>query len=62
LSTAGHQAAGIHPRVNIESAGWVNIGSARTAKGFRFVTVGSDARLLAAGSQQIMRAMRAPQA
>jgi 4-hydroxy-2-oxoheptanedioate aldolase len=32
---------------------------ARTSKGFRFVTVGSDARLLAAGSQEILRAMRA---
>ncbi len=32
---------------------------ARIAKGFRFVTVSSDARLLAAGSQEILRAMRA---
>jgi 4-hydroxy-2-oxoheptanedioate aldolase len=32
---------------------------ARVAKGFRFVTVGSDARLLAAGSQQILGRMRA---
>jgi 4-hydroxy-2-oxoheptanedioate aldolase len=32
---------------------------ARIAKGFRFVTVGSDARLLAAGSQEILQAMRA---
>jgi 4-hydroxy-2-oxoheptanedioate aldolase len=31
---------------------------ARIAKGFRFVTVGSDARLLAAGSQQILGRMR----
>lgn len=31
----------------------------RVAKGFRFVTVGSDARLLAAGSQQILGRMRA---
>jgi 4-hydroxy-2-oxoheptanedioate aldolase len=31
---------------------------ARVAKGFRFVTVGSDARLLAAGSQQILQRMR----
>ena len=31
---------------------------ARVAKGFRFVTVGSDARILAAGSQQILRSMR----
>ena len=32
---------------------------ARIAKGFRFVTVGSDARLLAAGSQDLLGAMRA---
>jgi 4-hydroxy-2-oxoheptanedioate aldolase len=32
---------------------------ARIAKGFRFVTVASDARLLAAGSQQILAKMRA---
>jgi 4-hydroxy-2-oxoheptanedioate aldolase len=32
---------------------------ARVAKGFRFVTVGSDARILAAGSQQILQRMRA---
>jgi 4-hydroxy-2-oxoheptanedioate aldolase len=32
---------------------------ARVAKGFRFVTVSSDARLLAAGSQQILARMRA---
>jgi 4-hydroxy-2-oxoheptanedioate aldolase len=38
------------------------VARARAAKGFRFVTVGSDARMLAAGSQQIMKAMRAPQA
>jgi 4-hydroxy-2-oxoheptanedioate aldolase len=31
---------------------------ARIAKGFRFVTVSSDARLLAAGSQQILARMR----
>ncbi|MBX3601852.1 MAG: 2,4-dihydroxyhept-2-ene-1,7-dioic acid aldolase [Rubrivivax sp.] len=31
---------------------------ARIARGFRFVTVGSDARLLAAGSQQILGRMR----
>ena len=30
LSTADRHAVGIHPRVNIESAGWVNIGSAPT--------------------------------
>ena len=32
---------------------------ARIAKGFRFVTVGSDARLMAAGSQQALSKMRA---
>ena len=32
---------------------------ARAAKGFRFVTVSSDARLIAAGSQQVLAAMRA---
>jgi 4-hydroxy-2-oxoheptanedioate aldolase len=31
---------------------------ARSQKGFRFVTVSSDARLLAAGSQQILAQMR----
>ena len=35
------------------------VARARAAKGFRFVTVGSDARLLAAGSHQILNAMRA---
>jgi len=36
---------------------------ARIAKGFRFVTIGSDARLMAAGSQQVLAKMRAgPQA
>ena len=32
---------------------------ARIAKGFRFVTVGSDARLMAAGAQQVLAKMRA---
>lgn len=32
---------------------------ARIAKGFRFVTVSSDARIIAAGSQQILARMRA---
>ncbi len=32
---------------------------ARIAKGFQFVTIGSDARLLAAGSQRILATMRA---
>ena len=31
----------------------------RIAKGFQFVTVSSDARLMAAGSQQILSVMRA---
>ncbi len=31
---------------------------ARVAKGFRFVTVGSDARLLASGSQQLLAGMK----
>ena len=31
----------------------------RIAKGFRFVTVSSDARLMAAGAQQVMAKMRA---
>ena len=31
---------------------------ARVAKGFRFVTVGSDARLMAAGAQQVLSKMR----
>ena len=44
--------AGIHN-------GLPEVALARVAKGFRFVTVGSDARLLAAGSQQILQAMRA---
>ena len=36
-----------------------DVALARIAKGFSFVTVASDARLLAAGSQQILTAMRA---
>ena len=32
---------------------------ARIAMGYRFVTLGSDARLLAAGSQQLLSAVRA---
>jgi 4-hydroxy-2-oxoheptanedioate aldolase len=32
---------------------------ARIARGFRFVTISSDARLLAAGAQQILSKMRA---
>ena len=44
--------AGIHN-------GRPDVALARIAKGFSFVTVASDARLLAAGSQQILSAMRA---
>ncbi|OYU93228.1 MAG: 2,4-dihydroxyhept-2-ene-1,7-dioic acid aldolase [Burkholderiales bacterium PBB5] len=43
--------AGIHN-------GRPDVAKARIAKGFRFTTVSSDARLLAAGSQQILQAMR----
>ncbi|HEV7915180.1 MAG TPA: 2,4-dihydroxyhept-2-ene-1,7-dioic acid aldolase, partial [Albitalea sp.] len=35
---------------------------ARIAKGFQFVTVSSDARLMAAGAQQVVARMRATQA
>jgi len=35
-----------------------DVALARAAKGFRFVTVASDARLMAAGSQQILQRMR----
>ena len=38
LSTAGRHAAGVHPRVNIGSAGWVNNGSARTPHTIRHTT------------------------
>jgi 4-hydroxy-2-oxoheptanedioate aldolase len=34
----------------------------RIAMGFQFVTIGSDARLMAAGSQQVLSALRASQA
>jgi 4-hydroxy-2-oxoheptanedioate aldolase len=43
--------AGIHN-------GRADVALARIAKGFRFVTVSSDARILAAGSQEILGAMR----
>ena len=39
--------------------GRADVARARVAKGYRFVTVGSDARLLAAGSQELLAAMRA---
>jgi 4-hydroxy-2-oxoheptanedioate aldolase len=45
--------AGIHN-------GRADVARARTALGFRFVTVGSDARLLMQGSQDLLTAMRAP--
>ncbi|OUM02555.1 HpcH/HpaI aldolase family protein [Variovorax sp. JS1663] len=36
-----------------------NVALARIAKGFQFVTVSSDARIMAAGSQQLLSRMRA---
>lgn len=44
--------AGIH-------CGRPDVARERVAMGFQFVTVGSDARLLAAGAQQVLREMRA---
>ena len=44
--------AGIHN-------GRVDVAQARVDLGFRFVTLGSDARLLAAGSQELLGSMRA---
>lgn len=43
--------AGIHN-------GRPDVATARIAKGYRFVTIGSDARLMAAGSQEVLGAMR----
>ena len=43
--------AGIHN-------GMPEVALARIAKGFRFTTVGSDARLMAAGAQQVLATMR----
>lgn len=43
--------AGIHN-------GRPDVAKARIAKGFRFVTVSSDARILAAGSRQLLGEMR----
>ena len=43
--------AGIHN-------GRADVAKARVAMGFRFVTLGSDARLLAAGSQELLKPMR----
>ena len=45
--------AGIHN-------GRADVARARVTLGFRFVTLGSDARLLAAGSQDLLGAMRQP--
>jgi 4-hydroxy-2-oxoheptanedioate aldolase len=45
--------AGIHN-------GRPDVALARMAQGFRFVTVSSDARMLAAGSQELLGAMRRP--
>jgi 4-hydroxy-2-oxoheptanedioate aldolase len=39
--------------------GRTDVARARIAKGFDFVTVSSDARILIAGSQQIVREMQA---
>jgi 4-hydroxy-2-oxoheptanedioate aldolase len=50
-ATAHGVMAGVHNGVP-------EVARARIAKGFRFVTVSSDARLLAAGSQQVLAAMR----
>jgi len=50
-ATAHGIKAGVHN-------GRTDVALARIAKGFRFVTVGSDARLIAAGSQEILKSMR----
>jgi 4-hydroxy-2-oxoheptanedioate aldolase len=51
-ATAHGLVAGVHN-------GRPDVALARIAQGFRFTTVSSDARLLASGSQDILRAMRA---
>ena len=51
-ATAHGVVAGVHN-------GRADVARARSAKGFRFVTLTSDARLLAAGSQQMLGEMRA---
>jgi 4-hydroxy-2-oxoheptanedioate aldolase len=51
-ATAHGLKAGIHN-------GRADIAQARIAKGYRFVTISSDARLLASGSQAVLGAMRA---
>jgi 4-hydroxy-2-oxoheptanedioate aldolase len=45
----------------LERAKAHGVALARVAKGFRFVTAGADAKLLATGSQQVLKAMRAAQ-
>ncbi len=52
---AGAQAHGVKAGIH---NGRPDVARARIAKGFRFVTVSSDARLLAAGSQQLLAEMR----
>lgn len=52
-ATAHGVKAGIHN-------GRPDVARARIAKGFRFVTVSSDARILAAGAQDLLGAMRKP--
>jgi 4-hydroxy-2-oxoheptanedioate aldolase len=51
-ATAHGLVAGIHN-------GLPEVARARVQKGFRFVTVSSDARLIASGSQQVLAQMRA---
>ena len=51
-ATAHGIVAGIHNGTPAAALG-------RIAKGFQFVTIGSDARLMAAGSQQVLATMRA---
>jgi 4-hydroxy-2-oxoheptanedioate aldolase len=55
LARAKHHGirAGVHN-------GRSDVARSRIAKGFDFVTVSSDARILIAGSQQLMTEMRAP--
>lgn len=52
-ATAHGVRAGIHN-------GRPDVARARIAQGYRFVTVSSDARLLAAGAQELLGAMRRP--
>jgi 4-hydroxy-2-oxoheptanedioate aldolase len=49
------KAHGVHAGIH---NGRPDVALARIAKGFRFVTVSSDARILAAGSQELLGAMR----